>query len=170
MDNTMKKIVILLFALLPCFAFAQNKFGHINTQELISLMPERDSIETQLANLAKTYEDEMLKMREEYFAKIQQFQENAETMAPSIKEARQSELMEMEQRITTFQQTAQADIQKQQETLFGPVIQKIRDAINAVGTENGYTYIFDTATQVVLYQGTDANDVLPLVKAKLGIK
>lgn len=165
----MKKLFLLL-AFLPCMVFAQNKFGHINTQELIALMPERDSIETQLSNLAKTYEDEMLKMREEYFAKIQQFQENADKMAPSIKEARQSELMEMEQRIATFQQTAQADIQKQQETLFGPVIQKIRDAINAVGTENGYTYIFDTATQVVLYQGTDASDVLPLVKAKLGIK
>ncbi|MBO8459645.1 MAG: OmpH family outer membrane protein [Bacteroidetes bacterium] len=165
----MKKIVLLL-AFLPCMVFAQNKFGHINTQELIALMPERDSIETQLSNLAKTYEDEMLKMREEYFAKVQQFQESAETMAPSIKETRQSELMEMEQRIATFQQTAQTDIQKQQEALFGPVIQKIRDAINAVGTENGYTYIFDTATQVVLYQGTDANDVLPLVKAKLGIK
>lgn len=166
----MKKIIICLMCLLPIGAFAQNKFGHINTQELISIMPERAAIEGELETLAKEYETEMLKMREEYYAKIKEFQEKEATMPASIKETRQAELMEMEQRIQTFQQTASADIQKRQETLFGPVITKIKDAINAVGVEGGFTYIFDVATQAVLYTASDAHDVMPLVKAKLGIK
>ena len=166
----MKKIAFLLLCMLPMGAFAQNKFGHINTQELLSVMPERDSIETTLSNLAKEYENELSKMTEEYYAKIQEFQQKAETMAASIKEARQSEIMEMEQRIQTFRQQASTDIQRQQEVLMTPVVQKIRTAIEEVGQENGFTYIFDIAAQSVIYQGKDAIDVMPQVKAKLGIK
>lgn len=166
----MKKIAFLLLCLLPMGAFAQNKLGHINTQELLSVMPERDSIETALSNLAKEYETELSKMTEEYYAKIQEFQQKAETMAASIKEARQSEIMEMEQRIQTFRQQATTDIQRQQEVLMTPVVQKIKTAIDAVGLENGFTYIFDTSAQIVIYQGSGAIDVMPQVKAKLGIK
>ncbi|MBO5961315.1 MAG: OmpH family outer membrane protein [Paludibacteraceae bacterium] len=166
----MKKIAFLLLCLLPMGAFAQNKLGHINTQELLSVMPERDSIETALSNLAKEYETELSKMTEEYYAKIQEFQQKAETMAASIKEARQSEIMEMEQRIQTFRQQATTDIQRQQEVLMTPVVQKIKTAIDAVGQENGFTYIFDTSAQIVIYQGNGAIDVMPQVKAKLGIK
>ena len=133
-------------------------------------MPEADSIESSLSNLAKEYENELAKMTEEYYAKIQEFQQKAETMAASIKEARQSEIMEMEQRIQTFRQQASTDIQRQQEVLMTPVIQKIKTAIDAVGQENAFTYIFDTSAQIVLYQGNGAVDVMPLVKAKLGIK
>ena len=166
----MKKIAFLLLCLLPMGAFAQNKLGHINTQELLSVMPERDSIETALSNLAKEYETELSKMTEEYYAKIQEFQQKAETMAASIKDARQSEIMEMEQRIQTFRQQATTDIQRQQEVLMTPVVQKIKTAIDAVGQENGFTYIFDTSAQIVIYQGNGAIDVMPQVKAKLGIK
>ncbi len=166
----MKKIAFLLLCLLPMGAFAQNKLGHINTQELLSVMPERDSIETALSNLAKEYETELSKMTEEYYAKIQEFQQKAEAMAASIKEARQSEIMEMEQRIQTFRQQATTDIQRQQEVLMTPVVQKIKTAIDAVGQENGFTYIFDTSAQIVIYQGNGAIDVMPQVKAKLGIK
>lgn len=166
----MKKLAFLLLCLLPMGAFAQTKLGHINTQELLVLMPEADSIESSLSNLAKEYENELAKMTEEYYAKIQEFQQKAETMAASIKEARQSEIMEMEQRIQTFRQQASTDIQRQQEVLMTPVIQKIKTAIDAVGQENAFTYIFDTSAQIVLYQGNGAVDVMPLVKAKLGIK
>lgn len=166
----MKKLAFLLLCILPMGAFAQTKLGHINTQELLGLMPEADSIEANLSNLAKEYETELAKMTEEYYAKIQEFQQKAETMAASIKEARQSEIMEMEQRIQTFRQQASTDIQRQQEVLMTPVIQKIKNAIDAVGQEDGFTYIFDTSAQIVLYQGPTSLDVMPQVKAKLGIK
>ena len=166
----MKKLALLLLCILPMGVFAQNKLGHINTQELLGLMPERDSIENALSTLAKEYENELAKMTEEYYAKIQEFQQKESTMAASIKEARQSEIMEMEQRIQTFRQQASTDLQRQQEVLMTPVVQKIKAAIDEVGQENGFTYIFDTSAQIILHQGQGATDVMPQVKAKLGIK
>ena len=109
-------------------------------------------------------------MREEYYAKVKEFQEKQATMPESIKSARQSEIAEIEQRISTFNQTASADLQKKQQELFTPVVDKVKKAINEVGTENGYLYIFDLSTQSIIYQSPKSNDVTPQVKKKLGLK
>jgi len=165
----LKKIVIFLLCAFPMLAIAQDKFGHTNSEELLMSMPEIATIEKTMDELQTQWESEMLKMREEYFAKIKEFQDKQATMPESIKNARQSEIIELEQRITTFQQTASADLQNKQQELLTPVIEKVRKAINEVGAENNYTYIFDLAQRGIVYQSSKANDVTDLVKKKLSI-
>ena len=72
--------------------------------------------------------------------------------------------------IESFREMASQDIQKQQEALFAPIQQKLMDAIKSVGAEGKFTYIFDLAYPIVIYQGAPSEDVTPLVKAKLGLK
>ena len=84
-----KKIALFLIALLPLGAMAQNvKLGHVNSQEILSLMPERETIEKSLSDLQTQWENELLKMREEYYAKIKEFQDKQATMPETIKQAR----------------------------------------------------------------------------------
>ena len=166
-----KKIAFLLLCVFPISLMGQEvKLGHINSQEILSLMPERAEIEKTLNDLQTQWENELVKMREEYYAKIKEFQDKQATMPESIKQARQSEIVEIEQRINTFNQTASSDLQKKQQELFAPVIDKVKKAINEVGTENNYTYIFDLSTQSIVYQSPKSNDVTALVKKKLGLK
>jgi len=89
-------------------------------------------------------------------------------MADAVKQIRQQELQEMQQRIQLFYQTAEQDIQKKQQELLAPVHEKMSKAIKAVGEREGYTYIFDSAAMVHI--GTDATDATPAVKKELGIK
>ncbi|MDD3320130.1 MAG: OmpH family outer membrane protein [Paludibacter sp.] len=167
----LKKIALVLLFALPISLMAQDvKLGHTNSQEILSLMPERTTIEKTINDLQTQWENELVKMREEYYAKIKEFQEKQATMPESIKTARQSELSDLEQRITTFNQTASTDIQKKQQELFSPVIEKVKKAINEVGTENNYLYIFDLGAQSIIYQSPKSNDVTALVKKKLGLK
>lgn len=165
----LKKVILAAILVLPLSIFAQDKLGHINSQEIIGLMPERAKIETTIDTLQTQWEKELMKMREEYSSKIKEYQDKQATMPESIKQARISELTEMEQRIGTFQQTAYTDLQKKQQELIAPIIEKVKKAIDQVGAENGYTYIFDLGTQVILYQSPKANDITPLVKKKLGL-
>ena len=153
--------------LLPMSSFAQ-KLGHINSRELIQLMPEVKAVSAKLDTITKQYEEEFLKMRQEYESKIKEYQANVDNMAQSIREMRESEIADLGQRIELFNQTAQQDLQKQQNTLMEPIFKKFNDALEAVGKENGYTYIFDSAA--MLYISENADDVQPLVKVKLGIK
>lgn len=166
-----KKIALLVLCALPFSLMAQEvKLGHINSQEILTLMPERTTIEKTIGDLQAQWEKEILKMREEYFAKTKEYQEKQATMPESIKQARQSEIAEMEQRITTTNQNAQTDLQKKSQDLFAPVIEKVRKAINEVGAENGYLYIFDLGAQSIIYQSPKSNDVTALVKKKLALK
>ena len=92
------------------------------------------------------------------------------TTPQAIKDRHNQELQDDYMKIQNFQQTASQDLQRQQETLLAPITQKIQNAIQAVGAEGGYTFIFDQAAGAIIYTGTNAEDVSAQVKAKLGIK
>lgn len=166
----LKKIALIMLCALPFGLFAQEKLGHVNSQEIIKLMPELASVEKTIDELGAQWEGELLKMREEYNVKIKDYQEKQKDMADGIKQVRQSEIQEMEQRIATFQQTAYTDLQKKQQELVNPVIEKVRKAITDVATENKFTYIFDMSSQAILYTAPNSNDITALVKKKLGLK
>jgi len=163
----MKKIIIAMMLVLPMIASAQ-KFGHINTQELFAQMPEVNQVKLKMDTIQNQYEMQMASMSEEFQKKYQDYQTQEATMPDAVKQIRQQELQEMQQRIQLFYQTAEQDIQKKQQELLVPIHEKLANAIKAVGEREGYTYIFDSAAMVHI--GTDAIDATPSVKKELGIK
>lgn len=166
-----KKIVIAALCCMPLAMVAQSfKFGTVNSAEVIAVMPERAAAEQQLQDLTKKYEDEFVKVQEDFQNKYKEFQALGDTVPETIKTRRLQEIQESQQRIESFRSMAQEDIAKKQEELFVPIQQKLMEAIQAVGEEGKYTYIFDMTYPVVLYQGVGNEDVTALVKAKLGIK
>ena len=114
------------------------------------------------------YENQLASMNEEIQKKAQDYQAQEATMADAVKQIRQQELQEMQQRIQLFYQTAEPDIQKKQQELLTPVHERMAKAIKTVGERENYTYIFDSAAMVHI--GADATDVTPAVKKELGIK
>ena len=163
----MKKIIISLMLILPLAVSAQ-KFGHINTQELFAQMPEVNQVKLKMDTINSQYENQLASMNEEIQKKYQDYQAQEATMPDAIKQIRQQELQEMQQRIQLFYQTAEQDIQKKQQELLAPIHEKMAKAIKAVGEREGYTYIFDSAAMVHI--GNDAIDATPAVKKELGIK
>ena len=163
----MKKIIIAMMLIMP-MAISAQKFGHINTQELFSQMPEVAQIKLKMDTIQSQYENQLASMNEEIQKKAQDYQAQEATMADAVKQIRQQELQEMQQRIQLFYQTAEQDIQKKQQELLTPVHEKMAKAIKAVGERENYTYIFDS--QAMVHIGNDAIDVTPAVKKELGIK
>ena len=151
----MKKIIITIMLAIP-------------TQELFSQMPEVNQVKLKMDTVQSQYENQLASMNEEFQKKVQDYQSQEATMADAIKQIRQQELQEMQQRIQLFYQTAEQDIQKKQQELLAPVHEKMTKAIKAVGERENYTYIFDSAALVHI--GADAVDATPAVKKELGIK
>ena len=156
-----------MMLMLP-MAISAQKFGHINTQELFAMMPEVNKVRLTMDTINNQYENQLASMNEEFQRKYQDYMAQEATMADAIKQIRQQELQEMQQRIQLFYQTAEQDIQKKQQELLAPVHEKMTKAIKAVGDREGYTYIFDSAAMVHI--GADATDVMPAVKRELGIQ
>jgi len=169
----MKKIIfaILLFAGLSTIAGAQNpKFGHINANELVSLMSEMDSARVKLQAYQTDLEDTMQGMEDEYNTKYTEYQRKQNTWTPAVREAKETEIQSLVQRIQQFQQTAQQEMQQMQQLLMNPVVEKADKAIKKVAKDNGLTYVFDTSAGALLYQDeTQSVNLLPLAKKELGI-
>ncbi len=164
----MKKGFLLLAAIvLTCTTAFSQKYGHVNTQEIFTAMPGADSIQTKLKAFETELTDIYTSMVSEFQTKKEKFDQEAGTMSSTVRQYREKELVDLQQRIMEFQEGVQADMQDKQLELMQPFQDKILKAIEDVAKENGYAYIFDT--QVLLYsEGGD--DVSALVKKKLGIK
>ena len=163
----MKKITFLaLLSFLTLSSIAQNKFGYIDSQELLILMPERKAAETEVQDFAKSLEAQLGSMTAEYQESVQEYQANEDTYTDLVKQDKVAEITGLEQRIQTFQQNAQQSLQTKEQELLEPILAKARKAIEDVAEEGGFTYIFDKSQGSILY-AKESENVLPLVKKKL---
>ena len=166
----LKKIFLLLMLVLPMSVFAQ-KFGHIKTQEILTIMPEYTKAQTDIQTMQKQYEDEMKRLQDEINKKFAAYQQEQANLPKNIQERRQKELQELNERGMQMQQDAQQQLQQSWMQMLEPIAKKIDDAIKAVGQEGGYIYIFDlNATQIPFINETQSTDVTSAVKAKLGLQ
>ena len=169
----MKKVLIsIIVVVFTTCTFAQTaiKLGHINSQELLQAMPESDSAQSKLEKMVKELQNQMEAMQVEFNNKYQDYISKKDTYSELIKQTKESELQEMNQRIQQFQQTADQDVQKKRTEIFKPVLDKANKAISDVAKENNFTYVFDISAGTVIYHSETSTDILLLVKQKLGLK
>ena len=170
----LKKIALVMLLALPMDVFAQNlKFGHINAQEIISVMPEFTKAQNDIQALEKQLMSELQRTQEEFNKKYQEFQQAIakDSLPANIAERRQKELQDMAQRQDQFQQEAQQQMSKAQNDAMAPIYQKLDNAIKAVGAAEGVIYIFDLARTPIPYVNESQSiNLTNKVKANLGIK
>ena len=165
----MKKLLLMLLMCAPVAAFAQ-KFGHVNAQEIIQVMPEYTKAKTEIDALQKQYEDDLKGMQDELQKKSQSYEKEQATLPENIKQRREQELQEMYQKIQqSYQDNQQALARASQEKMMA-IQTKVTDAIKQVGQAGGYVYIMDIASGVPYISSTLSTDVTSEVKAKLGLK
>lgn len=169
----MKKIIVLFCCAVmgSSFVFAQTslKVGWLETSELLAAMPERAKADSDVAKYARSFQEEIDIMIKEYQTKGQQYQANEKTMTDAMKEVRMKEIQDLQNRIESTQQSAQEKLQQKKQDVYQPILDKASKAIQEVAKEKGYDYVFDKSGGTLLF-GKEGDNILPLVKAKLGIK
>ena len=165
-----KTIIVALMALLPLGAFAQ-KFGHINSSDIIPLMTEYKTAQTELQTLQKQYEEELEYMNTEYSKKSEDYEKNRETLPDNIRSRREQEIMESQQKMQQYYQDCQDNLAQKSSELMNDINTKLLKAIQAVGEEGAYVCVFDISGGAVPFvSSTLTTDVTEAVKGKLGIK
>ena len=172
MRNLLKITIVVTLVFSVCNVFSQGKmkFGHINSSELVKMMPERDSAQKTLQTFGKELEEQLSTMQAELESKYSDFQKQEPTLNDVVKAARQKDLQDLNTRIEEFKSSAQDNYQKKQNELLQPIIDRANKAIQEIGKEKGFFYIFDVSAGAVVYFSTESEDVMPLAKTKLGIK
>lgn len=144
------------------------KIGYLNTSELLVQMPEvkkADSlISAYAADMQKVYAGYVM----EYQQKLGDYQSNANTWSEVKRESVETDLGNLQIRISDYEKEADEKLEAKKEELYGPLLDKLKSAIKLVGEEGKFTTVLDG--QTLLYVGSDAIDIAPLVKKKLGIQ
>lgn len=106
----MKKIIFLL-ALGVTLGFgysaqAQKKTGYINSQELLETMPEARKADSAMTKYGKELEDQLKTMATDAQNKYKDYMDKGKTMSDAVKEVKEKELQDLQNRIDEFRQGA----------------------------------------------------------------
>jgi outer membrane protein len=169
MKNIIKLFLIAVILMGGLTVNAQElKFGHIDSRELLMSMPESDSAQTRIQQISEEYQQQMEEMQVELNKKYDTYLTNRESYTELIRQTKEADIQEMQQRIGQFEQMAQQDLQTQQQELMRPILEKANNAVKEVAQENGFIYIFDTGSGNPVFWSEQSINILPLVKTKLG--
>ncbi len=164
----MKRIIIIAaMALMSVSAFAQ-KFAYVDFNELVMLMPEMDEARATLEENSKTNEEIMMSMYEEYQSKYQQYEQKSATWTAAVLEAKQRELMEIEQRLQQTQQSLQQEIQQLQQSLQAPIMEKATKIVNELAKAKGIAAVFEKASLLYI-DPAQMVDLTPEARTALNI-
>ena len=152
------------------------KFGYTDSQKLVQEMPETKKAQEDLKALTEKHTKRFQDMQAEYQKKYQEVVENSQLVDASPEkwddltmQDKQAELMSLQQRMQSYEQSAQKAINDKQIELLTPITEKVQKAIKDVAEEGGYTLIFDESTLLYISK-TQAVDVTDAVKKKLAVK
>jgi len=170
MKNLLKVLAIVMLIAVAANTNAQkaSKIGHIDFGKLLEQMPGQDTVKVVMEKYVQSLQGELQTMNSELELKIADYQKNSASTSSIIKATKEKEITDLQGRIESFQQVAQQDIQSKQTELITPFVDKARQAIKDVAKEGGFAYIINAVEDIVLYSD-GGEDVMPLVKKKLGI-
>ena len=166
----MKLTTTVICLLISMTSFGQQLFGHVNSQDILSIMPEASTAQLALQAELEGLQEQGQIMMQEFETQQKEFQINQETMNEAVRNDKLKSLENLQERIVLFEQSAEQSIQMKQAELFEPILTKIQNAIDEVAEEKGYSYVFDiVGLQGGMVYKNDSYDLTELVKAKLNL-
>lgn len=165
---TSNTLFILAIAIFSVSSITAQKFGHINSQQLLLDSPDVKSADAQLESFQKGLVEKGKTMVTAFEAEYKKYvaEANSKTLSPVQMQEKEAALATQQQSIQKYELEVQQKIGMKREELYKPIIEKINNAIKAVGEEGSYTMIFDTATGALLH-AVDSENIIDKVKAKL---
>lgn len=164
----MNKVIFILFvAVFSNFvSTAQTKIAHINTSELLSVMPETKKAQEKLQRVQDSLNEVYSELITELREKDSVFNADSAKWTPTKREVKKGELTDLYTKVQGYQNEAQQYLQQKEQEVYAPVQKIALEAIQAVAKANGYAYVFTREALIVV---PASDDLLPLVKKYLKI-
>ncbi|MBW7845159.1 MAG: OmpH family outer membrane protein [Bacteroidia bacterium] len=148
---------------------AQNKFAYVDFHELMTSMPEYKKAQSEMEVYSKTLQEEGKKLSTEFETKLAAYQKEGAKLNEIQKELREKDLRDLQTRYQEFQEMAQSKQSEKEQSLLKPIVEKAKATISTVAKEGGYSYVFDSSPGSPILYKPDGDNIIGLVKKKLGI-
>ena len=162
----MKKLFVIALAALATLTASAQQLAKVNFNELVMLMPEMDAARATIAASQKEAEETYAAMVEEYQGKANQYQQKQATWTAAIRESKEKELYEIQNRIQEFQNSISQELQ-QQAQLTAPIQEKANKVVTDMAKAKGITVLFDSSQAI--YFADTVLDLTAEARKALGI-
>lgn len=162
----MKKFFAMVLLCAPMTLFAQQKFGHINAQEVLTSMPEYSIANGEIEAKAKEFQNQMQEMQTEFQRKAEEYDKAKATMPATKQQETETELQGLYTKLQQAGQDYQQQLEKLRQEKQQPLYTKLMNAIATVGKTGGYVYIMDVNTALYTNDAI-SEDVTAKVKSEL---
>lgn len=163
----MNKLLIFLIVFSTALVNAQSKVGTINTDVILSQMPELKGVESEMQAYGKELDSDLRKKYQEYQKLVEKFEKEEADLNDVMKKFRVNEITDLEEDIQKFQQNSQQLIRVKQDELLRPLYTKIGNALEKVVEKEKFTQIFNEGSNLI-YISPDY-DVTEKVMELLGL-
>lgn len=170
------KLFVILFAAIMLTGVgiqAQVKIGYTNIDFIMTNIPDAKDVQTKLATEQAQYKKLLDEKIADFQKNFEDYQKNASTMSAVIRQDKEKSLQMTQESIQEFEQNSSTALQRKQQELLAPVMDKIQKAIDEVAKDNGYTYVFNSdagyGTTPVILVAPDSDNITNLVFKKLGV-
>ena len=147
------KYTILTLAL-TSFALADVKIGYVDSNEIMNNFDEVRQVQADLEKEQRRLESEFNELVYSLDSLKQDFDRQRLLMSDARRNEKENEILNKEKSVQKFQLDKfgpEGEIYKTQNQLLKPVLAKIDDAIQKVGSERGYDFILDAMSGALLY-------------------
>ena len=175
----MKKIIRLTLAIalmVSATAVSAQKFGRVDLAAIVTNMTEFKEAQTNLEAYGRDLQDQLEQIQVEFNKLYVDYEKNVATYSDSVRQLKERELTELQQRFQDFQQIAQQDMQKKEAEIMTPIYEKANEAVKKIAQAGGYVAIFSTtqdqpaAAGLAYFDPAQLTDITPAVKAELNIQ
>jgi outer membrane protein len=151
----MKKLSLILVAILFSVASFAQKFAFVDTKYILENIPEYITSQKTLDDLSEKWETEIEAKKSTIQKKFQQYQAEELLLPAEIKKKKQQEIFTLEDDLAKFQQEKfgiEGELFNKRKELIEPIQNKVYNAIKELASVGGYDFIFDKANQTnILY-------------------
>lgn len=153
-------LLILTFAVQP--ALAQLKIGYVNSNKVLEVYKEAIDVRKKLQELDAQWQREAKDMEKQVKDMQDQLEAQSLLLSEERKNEKQQEIQTLYMKYQQFLNEKwgqQGEGVKKEVEFIQPVYDKINKAIQKIGLELGYNYIFDVVAGNILYASEDQPDL-----------
>lgn len=149
---------------------AQTKIAHINSETIMTSLPEAVDAQRSLDALVAQWEAELQKMQAEWKKKYDDYDKKKLILTDQNRAEVERELRQMDQSITDYRNKKfgqNGELFQKQNEVMKPIQNKIFKVLEDIAKEDGYDYIFDRSGEILLLYANDKNDLTDRVLKRM---
>lgn len=163
----MKKVALIFSMMMLLASCTQVKIGYVDVEEILKEYEGAIQAEENMKAKSQEISGQLDQMAMPLQQKIQDYQQNKESMSSSARQKKEAELMQEQQQFQQQQQMAQQQVQAEGQRMYEEINSDIESFLAEYGQSKGYTYILGSSMQTksVLYGEESLNITDEVIEA-----